>query len=269
MLISIITPTFNSEKTIERNVRSIVNQTYKHFEHIIVDNISKDNTINIINKVYNECNLVNCLSVISEKDNGISEAFNKGIRRAKGNIIAILNGDDEYYHNNVFQDVVESFKDENIILVHGNVYFLDAMHGSNVRAPINYGISGGIQFIHPTMFFRKSVYDELGLYDEQYRFSMDFEYYCRLAKNYSDLRQRVLYLNDKPIVKMNAGGASWNNELGSIEEIKKALKQYGFWNKTGKNFYFARKYRTILKKYLTRLHLTSAVKIWRRLKYGN
>ena len=179
MLISIITPTFNSEKTIEKNVNSIVHQTYKNFEHIIVDNQSKDNTIEIINKIYEKNNLSNSLKVISEPDTGISNAFNKGIKSANGEIIAILNSDDEYFHSEVFQKVIK--------IVHGNVFFNDPIYGSNVRFPLNYGIPNGIQFIHPTMFFHHSVYDEIGLYNESYTVSMDFDIYCRLVKKYCNL----------------------------------------------------------------------------------
>jgi len=269
MLISIITPTFNSGNTIERNVRSIVTQSYKHFEHIIVDNNSKDNTINIINKVYEEYNLSEKLRVIIEDDNGIAEAFNKGIKKAKGEIIAILNGDDEYYHSKVFEEVAGEFTKSGALIVYGNVYFYDPVHGSNVRFPLSDKTTGGIQFIHPAMFLGREVYGELGLYDETFRLSMDYEYYCRLAKKYGKMREKFAYLSDKPLVRMNAGGASWNNELKSIDEIKKALIRHGFWNKEAKKFYAGRKLRTKLKKYFTKLGLNLFVKIWRRIKYGN
>lgn len=269
MLISVITPTFNSEKTIERNVRSITGQTYKHFEHIIVDNDSKDNTINIINKVYAEIKLEDKLKILTGRDNGIADAFNKGINKAEGEIITILNSDDEYYRDNVFEEAVSAFENDKVLMVHGNVYFYDPVHGSNVRFPVADKATGGIQFIHPTMFFRKEVYENLGLYNDGYRFSMDYEYYCRLAKKFKDLDKKVFYIKDKPIVRMKAGGASWKNELKSIEEIKKALVEHGFWNKSGKNFYTARKRRTLIKKYFTKLHLNFLVKIWRIIKYGN
>ena len=269
MLISIITPTFNSENTIERNIRSIVTQSNKHFEQIIVDNNSKDNTINIINKVYEEHNLVKNLTIISEKDEGISDAFNKGIAKAKGEAVAILNGDDEYYHEKVFDEVISAFEKKEIKIVYGNVYFNDPVHGSNIRFPLPDKATGGIQFIHPAMFFLGEVYRDLGLYNVDYRLSMDYEYYCRLAKSYPDLNEISEYINNKPLVKMNAGGASWNNELKSIEEIKKALIQHGFWNYEGKKFYKDRKFRTILKKYFTQMHLNLFVKIWRKIKYGN
>lgn len=269
MLISIITPVYNSEKTIGANVNSIVSQTYKNFEHIIVDNLSKDNTIGIIKKIYEENNISEKLKIISEPDTGISNAFNKGIKTAKGDIIAILNSDDEYFHNEVFKEVIDAFKDEKTKIVHGNIYFHDPVYGSNIRFPLYYGISNGIQFNHPAMFFHRSVYDELALYNESYFVSMDFEYYCRLVKNYKNLKEISYYLKDKPLVKMNAGGESWNNEFKSIAEIKSALKEYNLWNFESRKFYYGRKFRTILKKYLSKLNMNKAVKFWRKKKWGN
>ena len=96
MKISVITPTFNSEKTIAGNIHSIINQTHKDFEHIIIDNISADKTIELAKNYYLSAGIVDRLIIISEKDNGISDAFNKGIKAASGEIIAILNSDDAY-----------------------------------------------------------------------------------------------------------------------------------------------------------------------------
>lgn len=89
MKISIITITYNSEKTIEETILSIINQNYQNIEYIIIDGGSKDNTLNIINKYKTKIS-----KVISEPDNGISDAFNKGIREATGDIIGIINSDD-------------------------------------------------------------------------------------------------------------------------------------------------------------------------------
>src|SRR5512146_2854433 len=99
MKISVITPTYNSEKTIPTNIKSILKQTYKNFEHIIVDNKSTDRTVSVINDLYGVEK--GKLIFISEKDEGIADAFNKGILLAKGNIITILNSDDSYYDENI------------------------------------------------------------------------------------------------------------------------------------------------------------------------
>ncbi|MGE5409495.1 MAG: glycosyltransferase, partial [Clostridiales bacterium] len=97
MIISIITPTYNSERTIATNVESVLLQKFTDFEHIIIDNKSTDKTLSIIESLYKKAGKANNLRIISEPDKGISDAFNKGIRNAHGEIIGILNSDDYYY----------------------------------------------------------------------------------------------------------------------------------------------------------------------------
>lgn len=269
MLISIITPTFNSEQTISDNVNSIINQTNGNFEHIIIDNLSKDNTIRNINKIYEENNLLSSLRIISEQDRGISDAFNKGIKNAKGEIIGILNSDDAYFNNSVFEKVIEAFKDEEIIFVHGDIYFDDPIYGSNIRKPLLCPIGKAMPFNHPTMFFRKEIYEKNGLFDEDYKYVMDYVLIMNYEKNIPNFRKKGKYLEGDPIAVMHSGGASWNYELKSIEEYKKALKQYGFWDLSAKKEYFFRVFRTRLKKLFDDLHLSFLVKLWRKKKWGN
>ncbi len=133
MKISIVTPTFNSEATILINVNSILNQTYSNFEHILIDNESSDNTLNLAKKEYRLRNSTEKLRIIREKDKGIAEAFNKGIEASSGEIIAILNSDDQYYGESVLEKVTNCFKDKNVLFVHGKIYFEDPLYGSNIR----------------------------------------------------------------------------------------------------------------------------------------
>ena len=99
--ISIITVCYNSAKTIEDTIQSVVNQTYDNIEYIVIDGVSTDNTLEIINKYKNQITTIIC-----EKDKGIYDAINKGIDLATGDIIANLNSDDFYIDNNVIADVV-------------------------------------------------------------------------------------------------------------------------------------------------------------------
>ena len=101
MNLSVITPTWNSASKIEDCVLSIINQHMTNFEHIIVDNISSDNTLELIKSIYNREGLLNNLRIICEKDNGIAEAFNKGIEASSGEIVGILNSDDQFYNDSV------------------------------------------------------------------------------------------------------------------------------------------------------------------------
>lgn len=269
MLISVLTPTFSSGNTIVKNVNSIVTQTYKNFEHIIVDNLSKDNTISIINKIYKENNLLNSLQIISEQDTGISDAFNKGIKTAKGEIIGILNSDDEYFNNKVFERVIKAFNDNEIIFVHGDIFFDDPVYGSNRRKPLLCPITTAMPYNHPSMFFRKVVYEKYGFYDEEFKYAMDYALIIRYEKIIPDFREKGKYLKGDPITVMHSGGASWENELKSIKEYKIVLKDYDFWNFSAKKQYFFRTFRTWLKKILSDLHLTFLVKLWRMNKWKN
>lgn len=111
MKISIITVTYNSSKTLKDTIESVLKQTYTNYEHIIVDGLSKDNTMEIV-KEY-EAKYNGKLKYISEKDSGLYDAMNKGIKMATGDIIGILNSDDMYAHENVLQEIVEKFKETN------------------------------------------------------------------------------------------------------------------------------------------------------------
>ncbi|MHB1685932.1 MAG: glycosyltransferase family 2 protein [Ignavibacteriaceae bacterium] len=267
-MISIVTPTFNSGKTILRNAQSVIDQSYQKFEHIIVDNASTDDTIEKVKAIYNENGLIDKLKVISEKDEGISDAFNKGILASKGEIIGILNSDDEYFNNSVFERVISSFKDENILIVHGDIYFADSVYGSNRRAPKRCPSTSAILFNHPTMFVRESIYEKLGLYNKSFYVAMDTEFFYRIKKSFGNVESISKYINEVPIAIMNAGGESWNREIDGINELKAVLKLHGYWNFAGKWFYSIRIIRTKIKKPLTLLNLNFIVKLWRKLKWG-
>ncbi len=267
MKISVITPTFNSEKTISENVNSVLSQSYREFEHIIIDNCSKDSTLEIISELYKKNNCTDKLIIISEKDEGISDAFNKGIKNATGDVITILNGDDRYFYSQVFADVVKSFNKQEILFVHGNILFQDEKFGSNLRRPLLCDVRIAMPFNHPTMFFKKEIFDKIGYFNTSYRYSMDFEFVCRISKVF-ELSKISFYLKSQPIVIMNAGGASWNNEIESIKETKRALKTHNLWNKKSFLYYLLRVIRTYLKKLLNQIGLSSVVKIWRNQKWS-
>lgn len=268
MKISIITPTFNSAKTIESNLSSILSQTYKNFEHIIVDNLSTDSTISIAKELYSKNNCSEKLIIISEKDEGIADAFNKGIRKSSGEIIAILNSDDSYFYFNLFADVIKLFTEKSVLFVHGDILFKDRKYGTNVRRPLMCDPRVAMPFNHPTMFFKKEVYDNIGLFDTSFRYSMDFEFVCRLAKKY-DLKKAGHYFDANPMVTMKAGGVSWKNEIKSIKETKLALKKHSLWNLKAFYYYSLRIFRTYLKKIFSKIGLTFLVKLWRKFKWNN
>ena len=269
MKISIVTPTFNSETTILNNVNSILNQTYTNFEHILIDNESSDDTLNLVKKEYSIRNSTEKLRIIREKDKGIAEAFNKGIEASSGEIIGILNSDDYYYNETVLEKIADAFNEKNVLFAHGDLYFYDPIYGSNVRKPLLRSVTYALPFNHPTMFFRKEVYQEFGVFDTGYKFAMDFEFICRLIKQVDDFYNKGKYLKGEPLVNMAAGGASWENELDSIDETRKALKKYNYWNFDARKNHFLRKLRTKVKSFLSKIGLNGIVKKWRKRKWEN
>jgi glycosyltransferase len=265
MKISIITPTFNSEKTIAKNVESILKQSFKDFEHIIIDNLSSDKTLAIVKNLYKDS--PSNLSIISEKDSGIADAFNKGIRFSTGNIITILNSDDYYYSDNIFEQVIDGFKKSQCLIFHGNVLFIDPKYGSYLRKPYKFDTFKTMPLNHPTMFIKKEVYDVVGLFDTSYRYSMDFEFYCRLYNSYPGLSNKLYYFDKNPLVIMSAGGESWANEVQSILEVKRAVKKNGLTTFSLDIQLQLRLFRTYLKSFLNKIGLNFLVRLWRKINY--
>ena len=213
MKISIITVCYNSEKTIKDTIESVLNQSYSDFEYLIIDGKSSDNTLNIINS-YNDPRI----KLISEKDNGLYDAMNKGIKLATGDIIGIINSDDILYDNKVLQMVIDNY-DNNTDILHGNVQYLDESLSKVIRDYIpgnnykDYWCGA-----HPSMYIRKEVYNKIGLYNTNYKIAADYDFMVRC--NISNIKYK--YLN-KYFVKMRYGGAS-NGIKGYFNNFKECVK---------------------------------------------
>ena len=267
MKISVITPTFNSEKFIRQNTKSVLAQSHADYEHIIVDNQSSDATLEFIRQEYELKELSEKLVVVSEKDDGISDAFNKGIGLASGEVIAFLNSDDYYFNEDVFQKVNDAFKSEEILFIHGDIYFEDEKHGSNIRRPLMCPLQQGMPFNHPAMFVRKKCFEESGFFDKSFHLAMDFEIICRMTKRIPKFLAQGYYLEGTPLVHMRGGGASWLKEKESVLEVKSALKKNEFWNSSAFYSYVLRRSRILLKSFLENIGLNFLVKIWRNRKW--
>lgn len=198
---SVITITYNSSQTVERTLISLLSQTYKNFEYIIVDGASSDNTIEIIEKY--EPLFEGRMKWRSEKDNGIYNAMNKGVSRATGDIIGIVNSDD-WLEPNTLQIVFEMSQNvDNACdaLYCGSVYF----HYENGEKQLlrsnrqrffdgipkhsyNYGA------YHPAIFVGRSVYSSVGLFDENFKIEADtdFIYRCYLNNKHFEFTDEVL-----------------------------------------------------------------------------
>ena len=171
--ITIITVTKNSEKYLEENILSVFNQTYKNYEHIIIDGDSKDKTKNIIEKHKDKISYF-----ISEPDQGLYFAMNKGIQKATGDIIGILNSDDVYFPNAL--EIVNKYFaiNEKIDFLFGSVYKHKLMHG---YYPNKIKWTFGFYTTHSVGFFIKTQSQKkIGFYDTQYKWSADYDLFYRM-----------------------------------------------------------------------------------------
>lgn len=176
--ISIITVCYNSEKTIERTITSVIKQPYRNIEYLVIDGGSTDGTIEIIKKYERDITFW-----CSEDDNGIYDAMNKGICKSSGDIIAFMNSDD-YYLKDVLGSVAESFSNTNIDVIYGdyifesNGNFIEKSYATIDLCEINYYMA----ICHQAMFFRRRLFDLFGLFDLHYNLAADYDWLLRIYR---------------------------------------------------------------------------------------
>jgi len=223
--VSIITITYNSDKTVEDTLQSVAAQSYENIEHVVIDGASKDNTIDIVKSFPN-------VKLLSEPDKGIYDAMNKGVAMTTGDIVGILNSDDFYPGDDIIQKVVDTFKEKKVDSVYGDVKFVSPDNLNKVTRYYSSAIWNPEKFAygympaHPSFFVKKECYEKFGNFKTDYKISSDYE-----------LLIRFLYVNkisyhyiQEPLVTMRTGGASTQN-LKSIytlnKEIIRACKENG------------------------------------------
>lgn len=227
-LVSLITVSFNSEKTIHDTIESILMQTYEKIEYIVVDGLSKDNTASIA-KSYEEKFKGKgfTLKIISEKDKGLYDAMNKGITMATGEIVGILNSDDFYTNELVIEKVVSKMQEEKADCLYADLEFVDEDETDKIvrtwRAKKG-DFRLGWNPPHPTTFISKETYNKFGLYKVDYTISSDYDLLYRIIHKG---RVKVAYLEEF-IVKMRSGGRSTSGIKSNIvasKEIYITLKE--------------------------------------------
>ncbi|MFV0391971.1 MAG: glycosyltransferase family 2 protein [Paludibacteraceae bacterium] len=221
MKISIITATYNSGRTLQRTIDSVREQDYATIEHIIIDGGSTDETLRIIEK-----NKSSISVFVSEKDNGIYDALNKGIKLATGSVIGFLNSDDVYYNQQVISEIVTHFESKKADVVYGSIVYQTKQKMSNkiIRYwESNEFDSRSLRFgwmpPHPTMYCLKEIYDKYGLYDDSYKIAADYDFILRVFKEPLVVKSYIPFV----LVKMDVGGVS-NNSLSNI--YKKTIEDY-------------------------------------------
>jgi len=225
MKISIITATYNSESTICDTLWSIDSQTYNNIEHIIVDGLSRDKTIELLNRDQTPWRHIR-----SEADGGLYDAMNKGIRLASGDVIGILNSDDMYVDECVLEKVAALFADPAIDACYADLVYVEKDNTSKIvrywkSTPYRSGLfERGWMPPHPTFFVRREIYEKFGLFDLDFKLAADVELLMRFIAKH---RINTVYLPEI-LVKMRMGGATnkcFANIVRQNMEIRAAARK--------------------------------------------
>ncbi|AFK02517.1 glycosyl transferase family 2 [Emticicia oligotrophica DSM 17448] len=226
MKISIITVAFNSAATIKDTIDSVLAQDYPSIEYIIVDGGSKDGTVEIL-KSYGDK-----IKWVSEKDNGIYDAMNKGVKMATGYAIGVMGSDDFYPNNQVISKVAKAFKESKADSVYGDLYYVDFADTNKI---VRNWISGSYnrkRFLngwmppHTAFFLTKAAYDKYGFYNISYRSAGDYELMLRMLYKH---KLSSFYIPEV-LMKMRTGGtsnASLKNRIRANKEDRRAWAENG------------------------------------------
>lgn len=222
LLFSIVTPSFNSEKTIKKTIESVLDQTYQNYEYIIIDGGSKDETVKIIESYIPL--FAGKLRYISETDNGIYDAMNKGIEMATGDVVGIINSDD-YYENDCLETVVNYYDpSKKYQVIYGALRFLDRK-GEEIEVSISKHNNQKKMIFHPSMFVSSSIYRELFKYSTEYKYSSDLEFRYKLLLN-DEICYSPVY---KVLSNYMIGGGSYTTQAKL--ETNEIEYKYGFISK--------------------------------------
>lgn len=203
MKISIITVVWNNVNTIKDAIESVLNQTYKNIEYIIIDGGSTDGTIEVIQSYGNKIN-----KFVSERDEGIYDAMNKGIKLATGDVIGILNSDDFYKSNDVLETVAKEFMVKDIDCLYGDLEYVDQSNTSKVvrywkSKPYRKGLfQKGWHPPHPTFFVKREIYHKYGMFNTNFKIAADYELMLRFLEKYQIKSSYI----PKVLVSMRLGG---------------------------------------------------------------
>lgn len=225
--VSVITVCFNSQRTIERTILSVLNQTYSNIEYIIIDGDSSDSTMDIVLR-YNKMVSLGCfpgkeMKYVSENDNGIYDAMNKGIAQAKGHIIGIINSDD-WYEIDAIEKIVKAMNQcNNSLIFYGNMQVYDGETSYlSIGSEKVDDIRTGMIFGHPTCFVPKEIYRKIGTFNTKYAIAADYEFLLRCYIN------GITFMKiDDLIANFSLGGISCTkNLMCAIETVHISMNHY-------------------------------------------
>lgn len=236
MTISLITTTYNSAETLRDTFEAVLAQTYKDIDYWVIDGGSKDGTVEIIKEYEPKFN--GRMHWLSERDRGLYDGMNKGIERASGDVVGIINSDDFFTSHDVLETVAKAFKDDTsyeLDAVYGDIHFV---HAYNLDKCVRYYSSKnfrpwlmrfGYMPAHPSFYARTEVYRKYGLYSLDYKLAADYDMMVRLL---CKERINARYI-EKDFVTMRTGGASTSSikhRMLLTKEDAKACRKYGIYS---------------------------------------
>lgn len=220
MKITVITAVYNSEATVAEAIASVAAQNYLNFEHLIIEGKSKDDSLAAIEAAAHER-----MVLVSEPDKGIYDALNKGISRATGDVVGFLHSDDFLAHSDVLTRIAAGFKDPTVEAVFSNLDYVAQSDTSRIVRRWATGpfapqrLKRGWMPAHPTLYLRRSVYEQIGMFDTAFRIAADYDFILRY---FSQTSTRSVYIPEV-LYKMRLGGES-NRDFARIK--RKSLEDY-------------------------------------------
>jgi glycosyltransferase involved in cell wall biosynthesis len=233
MEISIVTAALNNKFYIWSCIESVLSQTYRNIEHIIIDGGSTDGTPKVLEKYKDKI-----AKIISEPDRGIYDALNKGIKLASGDVIGLLNGDDFYAHDKVLETVMSVFEKQNVDSCYGDLEYVDKNDTNKVirhwkSSEYRHGkFRYGWMPPHPTFFVKRRIYEKFGYFNTNFRIAADYELMLRFLEG----KRITTHYIPHVLIKMRVGGVS-NRSLRNL--VLKSYEDYKAWrvNQLNSRFY--------------------------------
>lgn len=225
MTVSIITATYNSDRTIRDTLESVLSQSLTEYEYLVVDGGSKDSTLDILLEYEPKFN--GRMSWVSEPDKGIYDAMNKGFKMAKGDILMLINSDDLFARPDALDLVVKTFNEHSDAdCVYANLYYVSADNTDNIVRVWKTGeqrpFRKGWLPAHPTFYVKREVYEKYGYFNLSYPLAADFELMLRFVEKH---HIKLQYLPEY-LVKMRLGGATSKNLHNIIQQDKECMRAF-------------------------------------------
>ena len=225
MKISIVTATYNSSKTVRDTIESVLGQTYKDYEYIIIDGKSKDNTLDIVREY--ETKFDGRMKIFSEKDKGIYDAMNKGFQKAMGDVLMLINSDDLFARPDAVEQVVKEFMNHpDVDGVYADLYYVSQNNINNIVRVWKTGQQESMRYgwlpAHPTFYVKRECYEKYGYFNLNYPLAADFELMLRFVEGY---KIKMAYLPEY-LVKMRLGGATSKNVQNIYKQDVETIRAF-------------------------------------------